>query len=54
MDVRLSPERCGWDSLKLYFKQAITGKKVIPGVVIAIQSFGDFLGFNSHLHDRLS
>ena len=22
----------------------------VPGAVIAIQSFGDFLGFNPHLH----
>ena len=25
-------------------------EEAVPGAVIAIQSFGDFLGFNSHLH----
>jgi hypothetical protein len=28
--------------------------KAIPGSVIAIQMFGDFLGFNSHLHVLIS
>ena len=26
----------------------------VPGAVIAIQSFGDFLGFNPHLHVLIS
>ncbi|MFC1816706.1 transposase, partial [Thermodesulfobacteriota bacterium] len=46
--------RCGWESLKLYLKKAVKGKKAVPGAVIAIQSFGDFLGFNPHLHVLIS
>jgi hypothetical protein len=40
--------RCGWEALKLYYKKAV------PGAVVAIQSFGDFLGFNPHLHVLIS
>jgi hypothetical protein len=31
--------RCGWEWLKLYFKEAITGKRAVAGAVIAMQSF---------------
>ena len=41
--------RCGWEALKRYLKKAAKGKKAVPGAVIAIQTFGDFLGFNPHL-----
>jgi len=30
------------------------GKKAVPGAVIAIQTFGDFLGFHPHLHVFIS
>jgi hypothetical protein len=46
--------RCGWEALKLYFKRAVSGKEAVPGAVIAIQNFGDFLGFNPHLHVLIS
>jgi len=46
--------RCGWEALNLYFKKAVTGKKSVPGAVIAIQFFGDFLGFHPHLHVLIS
>lgn len=42
--------RCGWESLKVFFSIAVPEKEAVPGAVIAIQSFGDFLGFNPHLH----
>ena len=42
--------RCGWESLKTFFQEAVPEEDAVPGAVIAIQSFGDFLGFNSHLH----
>ena len=42
--------RCGWESLKEFFKETAPEKNAGPGAVIAIQSFGDFLGFNPHLH----
>jgi hypothetical protein len=42
--------RCAWDSLKEFFQEATPEEDAVPGAVIAIQSFGDFLGFNPHLH----
>jgi len=42
--------RCGWDSLKAFFQETIPDDNAVPGAVIAIQTFGDFLGFNPHLH----
>jgi len=54
--------RCGWESLKAFFQEAmpvedpiLRGEEdAVPGAVIAIQSFGDFLGFNPHLHVLIS
>jgi hypothetical protein len=42
--------RCGWESLKTFFQEAVPEKEAVPGAAVAIQSFGDFLGFNPHLH----
>jgi hypothetical protein len=42
--------RCGWESLKAYFSSCTRHSDAVPGAVIAIQTFGDFLGYNSHLH----
>ena len=42
--------RCGWESLKVFFHEAVPEENSVPGAVIAIQSFGDFLGFHSHLY----
>jgi len=42
--------RCGWDALKVFFKEVVPEQEAVPGAVIAIQTFGDFLGFNPHLH----
>jgi hypothetical protein len=42
--------RCGWESLKAFFQETVPEEDAVPGAVIAIQSFGDFLGFNPHLH----
>ena len=42
--------RCGWESLKEFFKETVPENSAVPGAVIAIQTFGDFLGFNPHLH----
>lgn len=42
--------RCGWDSLKSFLKETVPEGDAVPGVLIAIQTFGDFLGFNPHLH----
>ncbi|MBW2616563.1 MAG: transposase, partial [Deltaproteobacteria bacterium] len=42
--------RCGWESLKVFFQETVPEEDAVAGTVIAIQSFGDFLGFNPHLH----
>ncbi|MBW1800402.1 MAG: transposase [Deltaproteobacteria bacterium] len=42
--------RCGWDSLKVFFRSMISEEDTIPGAVIAIQTFGDFLNSNPHCH----
>ena len=50
--------RYAWDSLKVFFQEtlpvedpALGGEEnAIPGAVIAIQTFGDFLNFNPHCH----
>ena len=42
--------RCAWESLKLFLQEAVPEKNPIPGAVIAIQTFVDFLGFNLHCH----
>jgi len=42
--------RCAWESLKVFIQQAVPEKEPLPGAVIAIQTFGEFLGFNPHCH----
>lgn len=42
--------RCGWDSLKIFFQETVPEEDAVPGAIIAMRSFGDFLGFNPHLH----
>jgi hypothetical protein len=51
-DRRLLSElsRCAWDSLKVLLQTIIAEKGAVPGAVIAIQTFEDFLGFNPHCH----
>jgi len=42
--------RCGWETLKQFFREAIPEEGAVPGAVVAIHSFGDFLGWHPHLH----
>ena len=42
--------RCAWESLKVFLQDAVPENDPIPGTVIAVQTFGDFLGFNPHTH----
>ena len=42
--------RCAWKVLSLYLKQGVSLDDPEPGAVIAVQTFGDFLNFNPHLH----
>ena len=52
MDRRLLSKlsQCAWKVLSRYLKQTVPYEDAVAGAVIAVQSFGDFLGFNSHLH----
>ena len=42
--------RSAWQSLKIFLQATVSEKDPVPGPVIAIQTFGDFLGFNPHCH----
>jgi len=42
--------RCAWESLKVFLQEAVPEKNPIPGAAIAVQTFGDYLGFNPHCH----
>jgi len=55
-DRKLFPalSRCARESLKIFIQEAVPEKEPVPGTVIAIQTFGDFLGFNPHCHILLT
>ncbi|MHB1253474.1 MAG: transposase [Candidatus Humimicrobiaceae bacterium] len=36
--------------LSLYYKNAVNKKGAVPAAICSIQTFGDMLGFNPHLH----
>ena len=42
--------RCAWETLKEVFQEAVPEDDAVPGAVIAIHTFGDFLGWHPHLH----
>jgi len=42
--------RCGWETLKEYFREAVPEEGAVPGAVVVIHSFGDLLGWHPHLH----
>ena len=44
------PSRCAWETLKEFFQLAIPEKDAVPKAIIAIHSFGDFLGWHPYLH----
>lgn len=46
--------RCGWEALKAFYTTGVRDPKAVPGAVVAIQTFGDFLGFHPHLHILVS
>jgi hypothetical protein len=48
--IKLELSRCIWETLKIYYQSCLPGKNSVPGAVIALQTFGDFLGFNPHGH----
>ena len=42
--------QCAWNVLSMYLKQGSPDDNAVPGAVVAVQTFGDFLNFNPHLH----
>ena len=42
--------RCAWETLKEFFKESVPEEDAVPGAVVAIHTFGDFLGWHPHLH----
>ena len=42
--------RCAWEALRVFFQEALPQGDGVPGAVIAIQTVGDFWGFNPHCH----
>ena len=42
--------RAAWDALKVFIQTAAPENEPMPGAVIAVQTFGDFLGFHPHTH----
>lgn len=41
---------CAWNVLSEYQRTSVTATGSIPGCVIAVQTFGEYLNFNPHLH----
>ena len=45
---------CAWKVISAYQKSAVPYDKAAPGASIAVQTYGDFLNFNPHLHAIVS
>jgi hypothetical protein len=48
--LRSELSRCAWETLKEFFQEAFPEKDAVPRAIIAIHSFGDFLGWHLNLH----
>ena len=42
--------RIAWEVLGLYYKNTVNKQDAAPAAIASIQTFGDLLGFNPHLH----
>ncbi len=42
--------KCAWEVLSEYLQYSVNDQNAKPGVIISIQTFGDFLNPNTHLH----
>ncbi len=42
--------RCAWNVVRRYLTEAVPYDDAVPGAVITVQTFGDALNFNPHLH----
>ncbi len=45
---------CAWKVINAFFKSAVSHGNAAPGASIAVQTYGDFLNFNPHLHAIVS
>jgi hypothetical protein len=46
--------KCAFKVIRAYLAHAVPGEKAVPGASIAVQTYGDFLNFNPHLHAIVS
>jgi len=45
---------CAWNVIKKYLQSSVSDNDAVPGASIAVQTYGDFLNFNPHLHAIVS
>ncbi len=45
---------CAWKVIKRYLQSSVADNDAVPGTSIAVQTYGDFLNFNPHLHAIVS
>jgi len=45
---------CAWKVINPYLKSTVPDTDAVPGASIAVQTYGDFLNFNPHLHAIVS
>ncbi|MCP4721041.1 MAG: BamA/TamA family outer membrane protein [Desulfobacteraceae bacterium] len=45
---------CAWNVIKRYLKSCVVDNDAVPDASIAVQTYGDFLNFNPHLHAIVS
>ena len=43
-------KKIAWEVLGLYYKNSVSKENITPAAISSIQTFGEFLGFNPHLH----
>lgn len=46
--------KCAWSVITAYLKSTVPVGEAVPGASIAVQTYGDFLNFNPHLHAIVS
>ena len=46
--------QCAYAGVKAFFQATLRKKQAIPGVIVAIQTFGDLVTFHPHLHAVVS
>lgn len=46
--------QCTYKCLKVFFQVTLRKKRAVPGVIVAIQTFGDLVNFHPHLHAIVS